>query len=659
MGVEKPKSRLSAIVTRACRLPRKVAGRVSDLSDSISKEHLKLIQSQNNFPYKYVTVAILFLLYLPLMLSFTYVIPPQVELTLGSEVDTVQHCDIIPISEEGVTHALLLNNTPFSLTDDWELGWGLRWMEYDINRYGHNESDGYHFTSSTLEYSNIVLTRVMQIPLFNYSDVTVSVEIEGISGGAATYLEVFVDDARAVSEAVIVPNQIHQVNVSAPLEEARLESSSWLGTVVCRLQIGFSEGAHVILRGIVIGAEFTGKMSRVQFDIESTENVSLYENPSMKYLEYSPQIMIVQNNDSSSVGKYSPCRVDDEIYLPPGIYEGVTYWDFGDSDSSEPSNSSLWGPDVSFIVSEDTALEINVRLFVLKLDIDVSPSVLLKSMLIYINDDYRYTHSTDIIGSTVYSDIPDYFYIPGNIDSLTVSIWFWTSFSPRRGWGFPSTPNFQIIKEATFGMNNNSMNLQLGVHLPYAPIGGFLLGLGESIILISIGFLIIGFIISLRRVLRNSDLRNRLSDSRILPLLMLSAGVFLPWSMQLSTAASSSYDGVYWISWFSIPFMIRWSDSTAIQLLVAVPDWLYASLISTFLLFIPLFYGYLSLSSPETENFDKAFALALFLPILIVLANVNHIPISVATIAIGPIVVIAALPVWLLRLALRKLRITT
>ncbi len=64
MGVEKPKSRLSAIVTRACRLPRKVAGRVGELSDSISKEHLKLIQSQNNFPYKYVTVAILFLLYL-------------------------------------------------------------------------------------------------------------------------------------------------------------------------------------------------------------------------------------------------------------------------------------------------------------------------------------------------------------------------------------------------------------------------------------------------------------------------------------------------------------------------------------------------------------------------------------------------------------------
>ncbi len=659
MGVEKPKSRLSALFSRACRLPQKVAGRVSDLSDSISKDRLRLIQSQSNFPYKFLTVAIILMIYLPFMVTFTYVAPPQVELTLGSEVDNVPHCNIIPISEEGVTHALLLDNTPFSLTDDWELGWDLMWMEYDTNRYGHNESDGYHFISSPLEYSNIVLTRVMQIPLFNYSDITVSVEIEGISGDAGMYLEVFVDDARAVSEAVIFPNQIHQVNVSAPLEEARLESSSWLGTIVCRLVIGLSEGAHVKLRGIVIGAEFTGKMSPVQINIENTENVSLYENPYMKYLRSPPQIMLVQNNDSSSAGIYSPCRVNDEIYLPPGTYEGVTYWDFRSQEIPDPTNSSLWVPNVSFEVLEDVALEVNVRLFVLKIDLEVSPSVLFNYVTIYFVDEHQYSLSTEIVGSTLYSRMPEYLYIPGNIESITIRMSTWSVFRPQRGWSVVPIQNFQIIEEATFGANNNSMNLQFRVNLPYTTIGGVLFGLGEFVILTSIIFLIVGFIISLRRVLRHSDLRNRLSDSRILPLIMLSVSIFLPWSMQLATAASSSYDGVYWISWFSIPFMIRWSDSTAIQLLVAIPDWWYASLISIFLLFIPLFYGYLSLSSPEKETFDRTFALVLFLPILVVLAGFNHLPISVDTISIGPIVAIAALPVWLLRLALRKLRITT
>ena len=657
MGVEKPKSRLSALVTRACRLPRKVAGRVGELSDSISKERLRLIQSQSNFPYKFLTVAIILMIYLPFMVIFTYVVPPQVELTLGSEMDNVPHCNIIPISEEGVTHALLLDNTPFSLTDDWQMDFS--WFEYDINRYGHNESDGYHFASPSLEYSSIALIRTMQIPLSNYSDVTISVEIEGISGNAGIYVEAFVDNAWAVSESDILPDHVHQVNVSAPLEAARLASSSWLGTIKCRLQIGLAEGAHVKLRSVVIDAEFTGKMSPVQINIENTENVSLYENPYMKYLRSPPQIMLVQNNDSSSAGIYSPCRVDDEIYLPPGTYEGVTYWDFRGREIPDPTNSSLWVPDVSFEVFEDVALEVNVRLFVLKIDLDVSPSVLFNSVAIFFMDEYQYSLSTEIVGSTLYSRMPEHLYIPGIIESITIRMSTWSVFRPQRGWSVVPIQNFQIIKEATFDMNNNSMNLQFRVNLPYTAIGGMLFGLGEFVILTSIIFLIIGFIISLRRLLRYSDLRNRLSDSRILPLIMLSVSIFLPWSMQLATVASSSYDGVYWISWFSIPFMIRWSDSTAIQLLLAVPDWWYASLISIFLLFIPLFYGYQSLSSPETETFDRTFALALFLPILVVLANANHLPIYVSTLSIGPIIAIAALPVWLLRLVFRKLRITT
>ncbi len=660
MGVETTKSKLSEFIARACRLPRDVAGRVGNLSDSLSKERLKAIPSQNNIPYKYLTVAIILLLYLPWMISLTYVIPPQVEITFGNEVDSESYCSVISSSEVGVTHAVLLNTTPFSFNGDWEVNLDYFWMrEYDFNSYGRNDSDGYHFTFSKSDFSVIVLERRMQIPIANYSELTVSVDIEGILGAAGIYFEVFADNQRAVQEADILPSNITKVNVTAPLGAARIVSNSWLSTIVCRLHIGLTEGAHVKLRGIVIDAEFTGKMSRVQFDIKSTDNSSLYENPYMKYTDYAPRVAIVQNNDSDSASIYFPNRMKDELYLPPGTYEGVTFWNLNNQDSPDPTNSSLWVPNVSFVVIENTTLEVDLGLFTKRIDYDISPSVLLNSMTIVINNDYWYAHSAKIIGSTLYSDIPDFLYVPGTIDSLTISIWIWSPLSPRRGWGWGPSDRFRILKETTFGLNNNSMNLLLSVTLPYTAIGGVLFGIGELVILTFIALLVAGFIISMRTALRYSDLRNRLSDSRILPLLMLSASIFLPWSMQFAQSVGPGFDGVSWISWFSMPFMIRWTDTTAIQLLLSVPDWWYATLISTIFLFIPLFYGYLSLSSTETKQFNRTFALALFLPYLVVLSAFNFSAINLDTISIGPIVALAALPVWLLRLGLRKLKITT
>ena len=660
MGVEKPGNRLSALFARACRLPRDIVGRVGNLSDSLAKERLKAIQSQNHIPYKYLTAAIILLLYLPWMIAFTYVIPPQIELAFVDEVDTEPYYNIISTPEVGVTQALLLNTTPFSLNGDWEVNWDSFWLEeYDFNSYGQNDSDGYHFTSSQSDHSVIVLERRMQVPIANYSKLTVSVDIEGISGFPSIFFEIFADNARAVQQADILPGNITKVNVTAPLTIARIVSNSWLSLIICRLQIGLAEGAHIKLRGITINAEFTGKLSRVQFDIKTTENISFYENPYMKFADYAPQLAIVQNNDSDSASTYCPNRMKDEIYLPQGTYEGVTYWNINNQNSPDPTNSSLWVPNVSFVVIENTALEVDLGLFTKRIDFDISPSVLLKSMTISINNDFSYGHSADITGSTLYSDIPDYLYIPGTIDSLTISIWIWSPLSPRRGWGWGISDSFRILKETTFGLNNNSMNLLLSVTLPYTAIGGVLFGIGELVILTFIVLLVAGFIISMRTALRYSDLRNRLSDSRILPLLMLSASIFLPWSMQFAQSVGSGFDGVSWISWFSMPFMIRWSDTTAIQLFLSVPDWWIATLYSTIFLIIPLFYGYLSLSSTETEELDRTFGIALFLPYLVVLAGFNFSAITLETLSLGPIVALAALPVWLLRLGLRRLKITT
>ena len=659
MGVDKPKSRFSAFIARACRLPREVACKVSDMSDSISRERLKEIQLQNNFPYRYLSVAILLLLYFPWMLSFNYVIPPQVELISGSEVDTEPYCNVISFPEIGVTQAQLLNTTPFSLNGDWEVEHDYYWRKYDFNRYGYTDSDGYHFTSTQLDYSIISFERRLLIPIHNYTELTASAVFEGISGSAGVYFEVFVDNVWSVFEADIAQGNTTKVNATAPLEEAKSESTSWLSSVRFRLQIGLAEGAHVILRGIEIDTVFTGKMSRVQFDIKNTENHSLFENPFLKFADYAPRFLIVQNNNINSARYHFPCRADDEIYLPAGMYEGVVYWNLDNQETPDPTNSSLWTPNVSFNVTDDIALDINVGLFAKRIDFDISPSVLVRSLSIFFLDYFQYGESTEIVGSTVYTLSPDYLYIPGEINSFSIwmNTWSWTD--SRTGWGSRTTEQFHIQKDITYTMTNNSMNLLVSVTLPYAPIGNALFGLGTFVIFSLVVLLIAGFVISIHRYLQYTNLRNRLSDSRILPLILLSASVFLPWSIQIAKSSTLGFDALSWVSWFSMPFMIRWSDSTGIELLVSASDWWPATVYSTIFLFIPLFYGYLSLSSIEPEEFNQQFGLALFLPYLHVLAGFNFSVLTLETISLGPLVAIAALPVWLLRLGLRRLKITT
>jgi len=656
--VKKSESKLSYIIARACRLPREAARKAGKVSQSISKEILRPIPPRASIPYKYLTLALLILLYLPWTISLTYTVPPQVEVSLGDDLVVTPYCTVNSVSEASVTEAILLNTTPFSFNGDWELDWEWWWSEYDSHRYGRSDSDGYHFMASPSTHSTVLLSREIQIPIHNFTEVTASVDIEGVSGAAGVYFEVFVDQERAVEEVDIQSGNITTVTVGAPLTSARQAADSWLSRIIFRLQIGLDKAAHVKLRGIVVDAKFTGNLSLVQLDIKSSENESLYENPYMKLARYSPKIVLIQNNDSATAGTYWPCRADDQIYLPPGTYEGATYWDLSNQDDPDPTNSSIWEPNVNFVVTEDISLQVDVGFVTKRIDFDIAPSVLLRGMNIFFSNDYQYGDDTTIYGSTVYSQFPSHLYLPRNIDSLSFRIYTWSALDPIRSWDIYSRGQFTIENYLSFGSNNNTKNIVVSVNLPLTAIGNLLVGLGEGVTFSLIALLIAGFIISMRRALKSSKIRHRLSDSRIAPLLLLSVSIFLPWSIQHIPNAESGFEGLSWISWYPTPFMVRWADSTAMQVLVAVPDWWTATLTSTMFLFIPLFYGYLSMSSPETNGFDKTFAFVLFLPYLAVLSAFNLSVISVDTICIGPILTLLALPVWLMRVLFRRVRIT-
>jgi hypothetical protein len=182
MGPEKVNDKQPSLLSRACRLPRKVADRVSELSDTLYKEHLQPLKANREIPYKFLAMAILLLMYLPSMLLLNYVIPPEVTLTSGNEVSNVTYCDTKQTFESGVTHATLLNNTPFRPGSDWEIDTHYSYPDYDINRYTSPESDGYHIECESGDVAIVFFSRRMQVPIFNYSDISILVEMEMVSG---------------------------------------------------------------------------------------------------------------------------------------------------------------------------------------------------------------------------------------------------------------------------------------------------------------------------------------------------------------------------------------------------------------------------------------------------------------------------------------------
>jgi hypothetical protein len=680
MGPEKVKEKKSSFLSRACRLPGKAMHRVSELSETIYKEHFRHARPKGNIPYKFLIIATVLLIYQPWFPSLSFAIPPQVNLTLRNTGNSVPSCQVSQNPETGLTHAVLLNNTPFALSNEWDVYPFLTGSDFDINKNAKVESDGYHLEYHSAGYTSLFLSRVMQIPIFNYSDISVSVETEGISGNGGIRVEAFAGPTSNVAETAVLPNNAYMLNVSAPLEEARQATSSWLETIKFHLEFALTNNTEIIIKSVVIEANFTTNLSRVQLDVQNTENCSLYENPYTKEIDSPLKIIIVQNNDSSSVAVYTPRRVNDELYLPPATYEGVSYWDYGyhDSQAPDPTNATSWKPNVDFTVNEDAALMVAVRLSTIRLNINVSPRLLLRHIFIqYANDSEcsrcsEYSISTDIVGSTLYTEYsryfylgstlyteyPESFYLPGIDSRLYLSISFWHSLSPWTG-QYPSyAQSYDIYEVDQINMNSTSMNIDVSVTFSFVTIGNMVLGLGEFLLMTTDVILIAWSVITIRRELRHSDLRHRLSDSRLLPILLLIASVFLPWSIQWNSTAGPGYDGVYWVLWFSTPLMIRWTDGTAIQVLSALSGWWYASLISTNFLILPIFYSCFSLSSPEGNRFNRKFAVALLMPYMVVLSGFYYSVLDITTISVGPLLAIAALPVWLLRLALRRLGIT-
>jgi hypothetical protein len=638
------KSKIPELIIRACRIPKKVVIRMGEISEAAYQEHIKPRAPEDLTPHGVLMLVVLITLILPSFLSPDYRVPPATTtLTLGSEVNRTIYSETTLFPEAGVNSTTLLNDTPFIPNRDWLSS---NYRKYDFNRYAWNDSDGYHMKYDPhINFNEISFRHTEYIPLMNCSDVSIDVVIEGIEGEGVLYLQGWASGEWCLEERAIEAGNVSMTSLHLPLEQAKLGGASWLCPLIFDLGLGLEDGAHIIIRSVVIHVIFKSELCRVVIDLQNGEGESLYLNPYMTWNLRFPQLFFTYESDPDSLSMFHPFGVNDTLYLPPGIYEGLAKWDEFGQTTPNPLN---WSSNVFFEVQEGSALHISIRMDAIRLDFDYSPKIVYSDLDVYFVHMPLYWISSDLAGSTLGNPFPEFLYIPAGTGELEVSI----SWAPLFH-GLPiqiETTGIRITIDET----NSFRNLMVHVRLPYVSVLGLALGVFEIAMLIMASILFCSSVIAFRRVFRYSNLRHRLNDTRLIPVVLLTTSVFVPWLMQVDQYPDTLFVGGKWVIWWATPFVVRWFDGLSGQLLVASQSWWEISFHSAIFLIVPVIYGWLVLARPEGEKLQRGFVLSLLLPYLVVLSALDYASATGSQLSVGLILVAIAFPIWVILYMLKR-----
>jgi hypothetical protein len=653
------KLKIPELIIRACRIPKKAVIRMGEISETAYQEHIKPIKPEDLTPHGVLMLVVLITLVLPMLLdpSYSLYLGPYhaqetTTLTLGSEVNSTISSETTLFPEDGMNSTTLLNNTPFIPNRDWH---STNFREYDFNRYAWNDSDGYHMKyDPQINFNEISFRRIEYVPLTYCSDVSIDVVMEGIEGEGGLYLQGWASEEWSLQERVIEAGNVSITSLHLPLDQAKLRGASWLCLLAIDMQVGLKEGAHIIIRSVVIHAIFKSELCRVAIDLQNGEGESLYLNPYMQWNVRSPQLFLTYENDSDSLSVFYPFGVNDTLYLPPGIYEGLARWEEPGWIMPDPLN---WSSNVFFEVQGGSALHISIRVNTVRLGFDYSLKMVYRYLHVYFMNMELYWIDSELAGSTLGNPFPEFLYIPARTGELEVYVSWAPLFHgpPEQSLDSGIRSSFRVTIDET----NSYRNLVVHITLPFVSVLGLALGVREIAMLTMAGILLCSSVIAFRRIFRYSNLRHRLNDTRLIPVVLLTTSVFVPWLMQVDQYPDTLYIGGKWVVWWATPLVVRWFDGFSGQLLVARQPSLETSFHSTIFLIVPIIYGWIVLARPEDQKLERGFVLSLLLPYLVVLSALDYAAATGSQLSLGLISAAIAFPIWVVLYALKRFGILT
>jgi len=357
----------------------------------------------------------------------------------------------------------------------------------------------------SLVKSSVTFQRELYIPIQDYESISVSLQVEALSGSANVSMSL-TPSIRAGnhSEVEVKEWQTECLVVNMSLDELKIQYVDyWMWQFYSRIQISSEEQAEILIHSLDIEAHSSEILTPVSVDLQNTGQDSLLSDrhvrPAFWYL-----LLAVSRLDDGNRALVRAQVANETLYLPIGNYSIRAGW----------SPTANWGSYIDyeqadFAIRENQTTLLGIRLPTVRLSIELSPYI------VYVSVTMRGTGpDASLFLHGMY--LEQSFYLPASVGSINISVSHVAPWS-REG-----------RLDSQFELDGSS-NLLVYIDYPYLVLLGVVMTYLDFGILVLLAGLVVAVMTRLLRLLTQKRTEPLLADPGLLPFLLILLGAFMPW----------------------------------------------------------------------------------------------------------------------------------
>jgi hypothetical protein len=418
---------------------------------------------------------------------------------------------------------VLLDSTPFRLTEDWEVRGESLDYEIHSNLRTHETESGLDIG---FENSEVFLKYRTLLTVDNSSQLSYYANFTGLTGSVEAGISMYFWTPTVGVEEVLIQKAQRNIDsgesstLKLDIDFSNVHTNLEIRSVVFVISLRSSNSATATIQDVSITKTSSILQSPLTIELQSLKGDSVFDAPlSPSFV----RIQITDNDNPSYSGYLYPTRKNDTVFLNPGNYniQIIPYFEY--IDGSEPLNCSL-------MLSEDERSIVRFRLPFLRLYLGIQPDVPYIAVILHYEDSWYY-----MMFEYLHDMVTNYVYIPYQSARLSISVYI-------PGYSTDSSTH-QISSFSTEIEMDTPMDLFLDVRFPYFSFVGLTFSPGEMII----GIFATSILFAV--LTRNTQIRKLNFDKIKQSIrihwagLCIVASLVLPWFTRSNVVAVSSTSG--------------------------------------------------------------------------------------------------------------------
>ncbi len=346
---------------------------------------------------------------------------------------------------------------------------------------------------TTLDRSRWDITKwyagyVLTVPIVNVSAIIIGMTVRALDESLQINMSEY--ETKIENSTSLAPNESDQLQIQIPYLMMRSTyRNNWFKQLIIILEFVDHDFDDFVVTNFWVQALTIADLYPITMDIQRTNGESLYSNPTSVGLWDDPEIHFNYTTLGDST-LFKPAQVNETLLLLPGRYELSLRW--GDNNL------------VAEVSVSNNSAVVYWRVRCIRIDTELAQDI--SGLSITIDGNYHHYYYDFLL---VYS--PSFYMPPGQYASVEI---------------YCTSRAFSGFSRLTFYLDlGENMNMTVRVNPGLISVGNTSITLGR-VLIFSVSFL---FVLSLVIVM----IQKRGSMVKLLPLLILFTGLFLPW-MQIS-----------------------------------------------------------------------------------------------------------------------------